>query len=156
MNQDSFKRAFNRLRDKEYRDAYVAEVVSAGIPFQVRSMRKDRKWSQAKLGQIAGKEQPWISELESDDKGSFTLGTLTELASAFDVGLIVKFVPHGRFLREYDDVSPEGLRANSYDLEASQMAGNVFNREKRDDAGIPPIDGDGDKARETLQLVGNS
>lgn len=120
MSQNLLKGGFEELKDKEYRDAYVEGMVSAGIPFQIRSMRNDRKWNQDDLGERAGKKQSWISAVENDEKGSYTLNTLFQLAAAFDVGLVVKFVPYGKFLKEYEDVSPSGLSVESFEDELAR------------------------------------
>jgi hypothetical protein len=52
-----------------------------------------------------------VSRLEDPNYGKFTLATLLEVAAAFGVGLLVKFVPFSRLVREYEDVSPAGLSA---------------------------------------------
>jgi hypothetical protein len=99
------------LESKAYRDAYVLEHIKNGIAFQIRTLREDRDWTQGKLGELAKKPRNVISRLEDPNYGKFTLATLLEVASAFDVGLMVKFVPFSRLVREYDDVSPEALSA---------------------------------------------
>lgn len=101
------------LESKAYRDAYVIEHIKNGIAFQIRTLREDRDWTQGKLGEIAEKPRNVISRLEDPNYGKFTLATLIEIASAFDVGLMVKFVPFSRLTKEYDDVSPEALSARS-------------------------------------------
>ncbi|HUO81300.1 MAG TPA: helix-turn-helix transcriptional regulator [Gammaproteobacteria bacterium] len=81
------------LESKEYRDAFVENAINIGIPFQIKGMRDLRGWTQEHLAELCNKPQPQISRLESPGYGSFTLKTLRELASAFDVGLLVAFVP---------------------------------------------------------------
>jgi transcriptional regulator with XRE-family HTH domain len=56
-------------------------------------MREERGWTQRELGDIAGVRQNWISQIESPDYEGFSLRTLKKLAFAFDVALIVRFVP---------------------------------------------------------------
>lgn len=101
------------LENKEFRHSYVWEHIKRSIPFQIRTMRTEREWSQAKAGEILGKPQNVISRLESPAYSKLTLQTLIEIAQGFDVGLIIKFVPFSRFLTEYDDVSFEALSAPS-------------------------------------------
>lgn len=110
----------SKLRDKKYRDAYVAAHISTGIPHQIKAMRQERRWTQRKLGQIANKPQNVISRLEDPSYGGLTLATLLELASAFDVALFVKFVPFGRFVSEFGDKSPAALYAMSFTDEFSR------------------------------------
>ena len=101
------------LENKEFRHSYVWENIKRSIPFQIRTMRTERDWSQAKAGEILGKPQNVISRLESPAYSKLTLQTLIEIAQGFDVGIIIKFVPFSRFLNEYDDVSFEALSAPS-------------------------------------------
>jgi transcriptional regulator with XRE-family HTH domain len=81
------------LREKEYRDAYVESQIRMTLPLQIRELRKRREWTQPELAQRAGMGQPRISELEKPGERRLTIETLLRLASDFDVGLQVKFVP---------------------------------------------------------------
>jgi transcriptional regulator with XRE-family HTH domain len=109
------------LTNKRFRDAYVAEHVSNGVAFQIRSMRDQRDWTQRYLGTLAGKPQNVISRLEDPDYGTVNLQTLLEIASAFDVALVVKFVPFSRLLKEYDNVSPDALNVESIFTEEPEL-----------------------------------
>lgn len=103
------------LKSKQFRDAYVYEHVRNGIPFQTRALRTapERNWTQADLGVAAKKPRNVITRLENPNYGKLTLKTLFEIASAFDVALLIKFVPFSRLLKEYEDVSSEALNAKS-------------------------------------------
>jgi len=101
------------LESKKFREAFVFEQIKRHIPFQVRTMRTEREWSQAKAGEALGKPQNVISRLESPAYGKLTLQTLIDIAHGFDVGLIIKFVPFSRLVREYEDVSFDALSAKS-------------------------------------------
>lgn len=107
------KTAKEIIENKDFRHSYVWEHLKRSIPFQIRTMRTEREWSQAKAGEILGKPQNVISRLESPAYGKLSIQTLMEIAEGFDVGLIVKFVPFSRFLNEYNDVSFEALSAAS-------------------------------------------
>lgn len=76
-------------------------------------MRTERNWSQITAGEILGKPQNVISRLESPAYGKLSIQTLLEVAKGFDVGLLIKFVPYSRLLREYEDVSIDALKAAS-------------------------------------------
>lgn len=97
------------LKDKEYRDLFVAEHIDSGISFQVRAIRQDRGWSQKELAGRVGMTQEGISRLENTDYGKFTLTTLKRLASAFDVALEVRFVPFSRVIDWSVNLSPADL-----------------------------------------------
>jgi transcriptional regulator with XRE-family HTH domain len=101
------------LKNKKFRERYVYEQVRNGIPFQIRALRKKHDWSQADLGEAAGKPRPVISRLEDPNYGKLSLKTLFEIASAFEVALLVKFVPFSRLVKEYEDVSWQVLAAPS-------------------------------------------
>jgi len=120
-------RKFNKLRDKKYRDAYVRDHIRIGLPYQIRALREqeDRQWTQETLAIKAGKHQNVISRIEDPDYGKLSLQTLMDLASAFDVALIVKFVPYSRFLREFDDVSPKSLEAKGFETECKLIEENM-------------------------------
>lgn len=103
------------LKDKEYRDAFVASHINNGIPFQMRALREQRGWTQEKLAKIARKKQEAICRLENPNYGSFTLATLEEMASAFDVALMVRFVPFGELVEWDIKLSSGSLEVLSFD-----------------------------------------
>ncbi len=86
------------LRDPEVRKQLIEEHISVGIAFQIRALRDRQKLTQTKLAGLLGGKQPLISEWENPNYGNYTLGTLKELAKAFDVGLLVRFVPFGKLV----------------------------------------------------------
>lgn len=104
-----------KLSRKGYRDEYVADHVRTHIAYQIKAIREQRGWNQGEFAEVIGKPQSVVCRLESPDYGKPTLNSLFEVASAFDVGLVVKFVTFPRFLQEYEDVSPDALRVDSYD-----------------------------------------
>jgi transcriptional regulator with XRE-family HTH domain len=106
-----------KLSDKAYRDAYVADHVRTGIAFQIRALREARTWNQTQLGQRMGKPQNVISRLEDPDYGKVTLSTLLQVASTFDVGLIVQFVEWDDWLLRMEDVSPAALQKESFNAD---------------------------------------
>lgn len=109
------KRLFEKLKSKSYRGAYVAEHVRTGIAYQIRALRTQRGWSQKRLAEEMGKPQSVVSRLEDPDYGKVSIQTLLEGCAAFDVALVVQYVSFPEFLRRTRDVSPEALRADSFD-----------------------------------------
>lgn len=81
------------LKDKEYRDAFVGSLIRVRLPAQIRELRRARGLSQAKLADTCQMQQSQISKYEQMGHDEFSLATLKRLASAFDVGLKVCFVP---------------------------------------------------------------
>jgi len=106
------------LQDKEYRDLFTIEGVDTGIPFQIRAMRQVRGWSQEELAARMGLTQEGISRLENPDYGRFSLKTLKRLASAFDVGLAVRFVPFSHLVDWAVNFSPDDLAVPDYEHDA--------------------------------------
>jgi transcriptional regulator with XRE-family HTH domain len=95
------------LKDKEYRDAFVAARVREGIAFQLRALRESNGWDQKTLANKMGKPsaQPMISRYESGDYGAYSASTLLELASVFDVGLLVEFAPFSELVKDDREMS---------------------------------------------------
>lgn len=79
------------MKDKEYRESFVAANISIGIPMQVRALRVARGLSQAQLAKLAGTRQTVISRLENSDTTSISINTLLALSRALDTPLTVKF-----------------------------------------------------------------
>lgn len=114
---------WNDLDDKEYRDASISANIFSWIAYQIRELREQRGLTQTDLANLLGKRQSVVSRLESSGEKGLSLNTLLELASALDIALVLKFVPFSRFLREYEDVSPEAMKVEKYmvDKEMSSL-----------------------------------
>lgn len=100
--------------EKDFRDEYVAEHVRSGIAYQIAALREQRGWSQARLGTVSGKPQSVISRLEDPDYGRVNVQTLLEVASAFDVAVLVKFIPFSLFIDCVEDVSSKNMYVASF------------------------------------------
>lgn len=107
-----------KLSDKSYRVAYVQQHVKTWIAYQIRALRDQRGWLQGKLADEMGKPQSVISRIEDPDYGKLTLQTLFDVAAAFDVALLVKFVDHKTFLTQGRNVSPADMRVTSFNATA--------------------------------------
>ena len=108
------ERLRSELQDKELRDFFVSEHINIGLSFQIRALRKQRGWTQKELSDRAKKKQSWIAKIENPNYTGFSLQTLKELASVFDVALIVRFVPFGELVKWELTLSPEKLEALSF------------------------------------------
>ncbi len=111
----STKSRIARLKDKAYRDAFVASQISVGLPFQIPSLREKRNMKQADLAQKTGMLQPRISAMESPGGAKFTLETLRRIASAFDVALIVRFAPFSEILGWSERFQPDEFSVPSFE-----------------------------------------
>ena len=95
------------LADKVRRDAFVASHLSDNIGSQIFALREARGWSQEKLAAEVGMAQPRISVLEGGSDCS--LRTLKRIASAFDVAIIVRFVPFSELVAWITELSEDRL-----------------------------------------------
>src|SRR5690606_26814977 len=103
------------LSDKAYRDAFVRQTIEVGLPFQIRGMRVARDKSQKELGKMLGKPQSVVSRFENPGYGRCTLNTLLEIASAFDVGLLVTFVPFSELASRVSGLTAESMQVPAFD-----------------------------------------
>jgi transcriptional regulator with XRE-family HTH domain len=108
------EKLINKLKDKEYRDAFVSALITTGIPFQIKALREQRPWTQKELGELADMAQESISRLEDPNYGKLNLNTLKRLAAAFDVGLMVRFVPFSDLVEWDINLSNESLKVASF------------------------------------------
>lgn len=106
----------SKLKDKEYRDAYVRSTVVHGLAHQVRVNREERHLTQEALAKKCGHKttQVMISRIEDTAYENFTLNTVLKVASALDVAVILKLVPYSKFILETADKSVSGLFAKSF------------------------------------------
>jgi transcriptional regulator with XRE-family HTH domain len=100
------KAIWKKLRNKEYRDSFVASQISNTIAAQIFSLREARGWKQAEVAARAGMKQSRISDLEDPNYENYQTRTLVKLASAFDVGLVVRFVPFSELVKWSANLSP--------------------------------------------------
>lgn len=112
------RRFAEELNEKRMRDAYLSAQTRTKLVNQIRALREQRNWSQGEFARILEKPQSNVSRLENREYGKFSLKTLFELASAFDVGLMIEFVPYEEFLKGTQDLSPKRLRVESFKKEA--------------------------------------
>ena len=112
------EKLIKKLSHSEYRSEYVAEGVKLWIARQIRTLREQRDWSQSDLAAKMDKKQSAISRLEDPDYGQMTVQTLLELACAYDVALMVKFVDYPTFIRETKDVSASTMQVISFNVAA--------------------------------------
>lgn len=97
---EKIKAIWRRLfRGKAYRDAYASKIIGNRLSSQIHSMREGKNWNQSELAERAGMRQSRISKLEHSCE-DVSLNTLKRIASAFDVALMVKFVPFGELVME--------------------------------------------------------
>jgi transcriptional regulator with XRE-family HTH domain len=139
------KKLLDRLRKPAFRRAYTAEHVRRGVAYQIRALRDHRGWNQGRFAKEIGKPQSVVSRLEDPSYGKYTIQTLLEIASVFDVALQVRFVSFSEFLRQTRNVSTAAMLVETFDRELESMSRGKFLRpagEIRGSDEIPIIEGD--------------
>lgn len=122
-------------RSKAAREKFVDSQISRNVATQIRAIRDRQGLSQEQLAELAGgMNQNAISRLESPEYGKPTLTTLKRIAAAFDVGLVVRFVP---FSQMVDWASSTPFIDKGHSTEA--FAVPSFTEEERVLSVIPPM-----------------
>jgi len=107
------QQVWKSLEDEEYRREYSADV-GTGLAFQIKLLREKNGWTQEHLAERTGKQQETISQWENPNYGSYTLNSLKSLAAAFDIALLVKFVPFSELVEWSTGLTPQRLAPPSF------------------------------------------
>lgn len=115
------------LQDKASRDAFVSSQMSIPLAFQILALREQRGLTQKQLAEKAGMLQPRIAAMERPSGSEPNLRTLKRLASAFDVALVVRFVPFSELVEWVGSFSPDTFVVPSFDedLGMAEVAANL-------------------------------
>lgn len=114
MISDKERQLLNSLDTKEYREALAIEHVNTTLAIQTRMMRENHQWKQSDLAARLGKHQETVSQWESPDYGRHSMTTLKALAAAFDVALLVKFIPFSELVQDMVNLSETRLSPPSF------------------------------------------
>ena len=119
---NSISKLWRKLRNKAYRDGYTEAQLSIEVPFQIRALRKARGWTQAQLAERCGIPQARISHIEQPGRDPLSLRTLYRLSAAFDVGLLVQFVPFSELVRREAVFDPKTFHVPSFEEDQQERA----------------------------------
>jgi transcriptional regulator with XRE-family HTH domain len=92
------KKLWASFGQSDYRHGFAFGFVRDYIAAQIAALRLHRSWNQGQLAKKAGVSQPQISKWENGGE-SIRLDSLQRLAEAFDVALVIKFVPFSELAR---------------------------------------------------------
>lgn len=109
---------WEKFKSKKFRDAFADAHIGTNIASQIVAMREKKPWTQVELANKTGMAQARISVLEDPNYEKLTISTLKRLAKAFDVALIVRFVPFSELLDWVVNISPDKLAAAEYKSDA--------------------------------------
>lgn len=115
---------WRKLRNKKYRDAFVASQLKRGMPFQISAMRKKLDWSQEELAKASGVTQGVISRAENPNYGNLTFNTVLRIAAGFDVAFVGWFVPFSKLTEWYENLSEESVQAETFEEENKKRTDN--------------------------------
>lgn len=110
---------FRRLGSPSRRRAFVEAELLNGLSHQIRILRQQRGWTQAQLAKRLGTTQAAVSRLEDPSYGRWSTRTLLDLSAAFDVGLLVRFIPFSRMVMATERVAADAFEAAPYEEEAA-------------------------------------
>lgn len=107
---------FRLCSDLNSRTSYIRAKLSVLVPSQIKALRfKSAMPRQADLAREAEMHQSRISMFETPGEANMTLETLSRLAAAFKVGLVVKFVPFSEMLRWENNYSQDAFEVTKID-----------------------------------------
>ncbi len=134
---NTFKQLWLKLaKSKKYREEFVASQVKRGIPFQIRTLMKQKGFSQEDLAGLSGLTQGVVSRAANPDYGNLTLNTVIRVAAGFDVAFIGRFVPFSELGRWFTSLSEESGKIPTFEEENSAMERRVSSGEEVNDSGI--------------------
>jgi hypothetical protein len=116
----------DNMRDKRYRDSYVATHTRHILARQMRNFRGER--SQAEFGELIGKRQTVVSRLENPNYGAWQLRTMLEIAGQLNIAVFARFVDFPTFLKYSNDLSDAALHPKEYDEQAIRRLVSVGQR----------------------------
>ncbi len=85
-------------RGRRVRSKFVESHLSKALAFQIRSLREKESWSQQGLAEKISSNQNAVYRAENPNYGKQTITTLKKIAAAFDVALVVRFVPFSELI----------------------------------------------------------
>ncbi len=97
------------LKTPLYHDYFVASQLNKGFSFQMRALRDSQNLTQKDLAELADTKQSVISRIETNGVSNLSVKTLLKLASAFNVGLVLRFVSLEHLLDWKKPISLEEL-----------------------------------------------
>jgi|GraSoi2013_100cm_1033763.scaffolds.fasta_scaffold34308_2 transcriptional regulator with XRE-family HTH domain len=142
-----------QLSDKEVRREFVADQIRARIALLIRSLREqpDRDWTQAELGERAGKPQNVISRFEDPNYGKMSLQSLFDLAAAFDLPVWIDMPEWKDWFELINDVPNRATRRSGFDLDKLVEQGLEYSRNEN-----TPIPSSGGAASAAAEAVKNT
>jgi len=113
----SLKMLTTKFKNREFREAFVQQNVFSSIAHQIQINRLERNWSQKDLAERLGTSQSAISRYEDSSYGKYSLDTLFRIASAFDIGIQIRFVSWTKVVGDAEAWDPSEDYIQPFDME---------------------------------------
>ena len=84
---------FEKLQDKEFRDAFFEQEFLDNNALDIRALRKFRKLRQVDVAAATGMQQSAVSRIEQAEYSNWNCKTLLRLAQALDAKLTISWDP---------------------------------------------------------------
>ena len=140
---------WEKLRNKRYREAFVADATRRAIPFQIRALMRAKGVSQKELAERSGLTQGVISRVANPAYGKLTLNTIIRVAAGFDVAFVGRFVPFSKLHEYVGNLSDEALvNVPSFEEEDARDAAEEALAKLMTRLNAMPLDPGGDRARQ--------
>src|SRR6266404_6331677 len=98
------------LRQPEFSEGYAESFQDAYLATQIKVLREQNGWTQAKLAKEMDTTQTAISRIENVNYSSHNIRTLKRAARAFRLRLRVSFETYGSLVDDMDKFSRENLQ----------------------------------------------
>lgn len=98
------------LRQVEFSEGYAESFLDAHIATQIKVLREENQWTQAKLAERIETTQTVISRIENVNYSGWNISTLKRIARAFRVRLKVSFETYGSLIRDVEGFDRASLR----------------------------------------------
>jgi transcriptional regulator with XRE-family HTH domain len=123
---------WKKLRNKKFRDAFVASQFKRSIPFQITALRNKLGLSQEQLARASHLTQGVISRSENPNYGNLTFNTVLRIAAGLDVAVIVEFVPFSKLLEVFENRSEDQVPI-AFEAEDTALASELVAPNRRDE-----------------------
>ena len=98
---------FEKLQDKEFRDAFFEQEFLDNNALDIRALRKFRKMRQADIATATGMQQSAVSRLEQAEYSNWNCKTLLRLAQALDAKLTITWQPAELAVKYYKTIESD-------------------------------------------------
>lgn len=93
---------FEKLQDKEFRDAFFEQEFLDDNAYDIRALRKLRKMRQIDVAAATGMQQSAVSRLEQAEYSNWNCKTLLRLAQALNAKLTITWQPAEHAIENYE------------------------------------------------------